>query len=195
MSQCIVLASASPRRKALLAQIGIDCEVMPSQIGEEARENEAPLDYVRRMAGEKARSVAGSVPGRLVLGADTDVIMQSRILGKPRDRADFLEMFGLLSADTHQVITAVSLVQGDRCRVKTSISDVTFRAVSEAEMLAYWETGEPCDKAGGYGIQGLAAMFVRSISGSYSGIMGLPLYETSELLRGAGIRLLQENNA
>jgi septum formation protein len=194
MSQRIVLASASPRREALLAQIGIDCEVMPSQIGEEAFENEAPLDYVRRMAEEKARSVAGIVPERIVLGADTDVVMQSRILGKPRDRDDFMEMFRLLSASTHQVITAVSLVHGEQSRLKTSISDVTFREVSEAEMLAYWETGEPCDKAGGYGIQGLAAMFVRAISGSYSGIMGLPLYETSELLRGAGIRLLQEKN-
>ena len=195
MPQRIVLASASPRRQALLAQIGIDCEVIPSQIDEGARENEAPIEYVRRMAEEKARAVAGLVPGSVVLGADTDVVIGSRILGKPRDRADFMEMFGLLSARTHQVITAVSLVHGEECRLQTSSSDVTFREVSEAEMLAYWETGEPCDKAGGYGIQGLAAMFVRAISGSYSGIMGLPLYETSELLRGAGIRLLQEKNA
>ena len=195
MSQRIVLASASPRRVALLSQIGIDCDVMPSQIDEEARENEAPPDYVRRMAGEKAASVAGLVPGRIVLGADTDVIMQSRILGKPRDKADFLEMFNLLSGRTHQVITAVSVVHGEQYWLKTSISDVTFREVSEEEMLAYWQTGEPCDKAGGYAIQGQAAMFIRAISGSYSGIMGLPLYETSELLSGAGIRLLQEKSA
>ena len=195
MSQRIVLASASPRRAALLSQIGIDCEVMPSRIGEEARENEAPLDYVRRMAREKAASVAGLMPGRIVLGADTDVIMQSRILGKPRDKADFLEMFNLLSGRTHQVITAVSVVCEEQYWLKTSISDVTFREVSEEEMLAYWETGEPCDKAGGYAIQGQAAMFIRAISGSYSGIMGLPLYETSELLSGAGIRLLQEKSA
>ena len=195
MSQRIVLASASPRRVALLSQIGIDCDVMPSQIDEEARENEAPPDYVRRMAAEKAASVAGLVPGRIVLGADTDVIMQSRILGKPRDKADFLEMFNLLSGSTHQVITAVSVVQAEQTWLKTSISDVTFREVSEEEMLAYWQTGEPCDKAGGYAIQGQAAMFICSISGSYSGIMGLPLYETSELLSCAGIRLLQEKSA
>ena len=194
MSQRIVLASASPRRQALLAQIGIDCEVMPSQIDEEARENEVPLDYVRRMAEEKARAVARLMPGRVVLGADTDVIMQSRILGKPRDKADFMEMFSQLSGRTHQVMTAVCLAHGDQRWLKTSISDVTFREVSEEEMLAYWETGEPGDKAGGYAIQGLAAMFIRAISGSYSGIMGLPLYETSELLRGAGIRLLQEKS-
>ncbi|MGD8265549.1 MAG: Maf family protein, partial [Chromatiales bacterium] len=115
MPQRIVLASASPRRVALLSQIGIDCEVMPSQIDEKARENEAPLDYVRRMAEEKAGSVAGLMPGRIVLGADTDVIMQSRILGKPRDKADFLEMFSLLSGSTHEVITAVSLVHGEQC--------------------------------------------------------------------------------
>ena len=195
MSQRIVLASASPRRQALLAQIGIDCEVMPSEIDEGCRDNEAPIDYVRRIAEEKARSVAGRMPERVILGADTAVVIGPRILGKPRDREDFMEMFGLLSASTHRVMTAVSLVHGEQCRLKTSSSDVTFREVSEAEMLAYWETGEPCDKAGGYGIQGLAAMFVRAISGSYSGIMGLPLYETSELLRGAGIRLLQEKNA
>ena len=195
MSQRIVLASASPRRVALLSQIGIDCDVMPSQIDEEARENEAPLDYVRRMAKEKAASVAGLMPGRIVLGADTDVIMQSRILGKPRDKADFLEMFNLLSGRTHQVITAVSVVHAEQYWLKTSISDVTFREVSEEEMLAYWQTGEPCDKAGGYAIQGQAAMFIRAISGSYSGIMGLPLYETSELLSAAGIRLLQEKSA
>lgn len=195
MSQRIVLASASPRRVALLSQIGIDCDVMPSQIDEEARENEAPLDYVRRMAEEKAASVAGLLPGRIVLGADTDVIMQSRILGKPRDKADFLEMFNLLSGRTHQVITAVSVAHAEQYWLKTSISDVTFREVSEEERLAYWQTGEPCDKAGGYAIQGQAAMFIRAISGSYSGIMGLPLYETSELLSGAGIRLLQEKSA
>ena len=195
MSQRIVLASASPRRVALLSQIGIDCDVMPSRIDEEARENEAPPDYVRRMAEEKAASVAGLVPGRIVLGADTDVIMQSRILGKPRDKADFLEMFNLLSGRTHQVITAVSVVHGEQYWLKTSISDVTFREVSEEEMLAYWQTGEPCDKAGGYAIQGQAARFICSISGSYSGIMGLPLYETSELLSCAGIRLLQEKSA
>ena len=195
MSQRIVLASASPRRQALLAQIGIECEVIPSQIDEGTRENEAPIDYVRRIAEEKARSVAGRMPGRVVLGADTAVVIGQRILGKPRDRADFMEMFGLLSASTHRVMTAVSLVHGEQCRLKASSSDVTFCEVSETEMLAYWETDEPCDKAGGYGIQGLAAMFVRAISGSYSGIMGLPLFETSELLRGAGIRLLQEKNA
>ena len=195
MPQRIVLASASPRRVALLSQIGIDCEVMPSQIDEKARENEAPLDYVMRMAEEKAGSVAGLMPGRIVLGADTDVIMQSRILGKPRDKADFLEMFSLLSGSTHEVITAVSLVHGEQRSLMTSISEVSFREVSDEEMHAYWETGEPCDKAGGYAIQGQAAMFICAISGSYSGIMGLPLYETSELLRGAGIRLLQEKNA
>ena len=195
MPQTVVLASASPRRQALLAQIGIECEVMPSRIDEEARKNESPLDYVRRMAVEKATSVAMQVPGRVVLGADTDVVIGPRILGKPRDRADFLEMFSLLSGQTHQVITAVSLVLEERRWLETSVSEVTFREVNEEEMLAYWETGEPCDKAGGYAIQGLAAMFVRAISGSYSGIMGLPLYETSELLRGAGISLLQEKSA
>ena len=194
MPKRIILASASPRRVALLSQIGIDCEVMPSQIDEKARENEAPLEYVRRMAEEKAGSVAGLMPGRIVLGADTDVIMQSRILGKPRDKADFLEMFSLLSGNTHEVITAVCLVHGEQRSLMTSISEVSFREVSDKEMHAYWETGEPCDKAGGYAIQGLAAMFICAISGSYSGIMGLPLYETSELLRGAGIRLLQEKS-
>lgn len=195
MSHPVILASASPRRRSLLKQIGVTCEVMPSGIDEHVREDESPLDYVERMATGKAGAVAGKAPGRVVLGADTDVVLGSRILGKPADRDDFMEMFSLLSGQSHQVISAVCLVRGEQRGVRVSVSDVGFREVGEQEMLDYWATGEPRDKAGGYGIQGFGAVFIRKISGSYSGIMGLPLFETSELLREAGVPLLQGKSA
>jgi septum formation protein len=191
MSQPIILASASPRRKALLGQIGIDCEVIPSEIDERPFEDEHPLNYVRRMAAEKAMAITERYPERIVLGADTDVIVDERILGKPADRDDFIETFSLLSGRSHQVISAVCVMRGEEGSLMISISEVEFRDVSEQQMRDYWDSGEPRDKAGGYGIQGLGAIFVRNIQGSYSGIMGLPLYETSELLREAGVAPLQ----
>jgi septum formation protein len=122
-----------------------------------------------------------------VLGADTAVVLDGQILGKPRDRAHALEMLAALSGRTHQVLTAVALAAGDSTRLRLSASDVTLRRLAPAECSLYWDTGEACDKAGGYAIQGLAAVFVAGLTGSYSGVMGLPIFETAELLDAAGV--------
>lgn len=192
MRPMIYLASASPRRRELLGQLGIPCEVRPAEVDEKALPSESPDEYVSRVAVEKARSVAASLaePDTLVLAADTAVAKGGEIFGKPVDREDALRMLGALSGGTHRVYTGVALVQGARCGEALSRSEVRFRALTDAEALAYWETGEPVDKAGAYGIQGLGALFVEELRGSYSGVMGLPLFETARLLESFGYRLL-----
>lgn len=153
---------------------------------------EAPEDYVQRVALDKARAgraLLGRVSDLPVLAADTAVVIDGRILGKPRDRAAAAAMMRQLSGRTHRVLSGVALV-GARERLDLSVSEVTFREVSPEEGRAYWETGEPADKAGGYGIQGVGALFVRELRGSYSGVVGLPLFETSRLLSEAGIQVL-----
>jgi septum formation protein len=186
----IHLASLSPRRRALLAQIGIRHDVVPVVVDEATRPGEAPAEYVLRLALAKARAGRARQDDRPVLGADTAVVVEDRILGKPRDRDDALAMLATLSGREHRVLTAVALV-GGREETRLSVSHVRFRVVAAAEAAAYWETGEPADKAGGYAVQGLGAIFVESIAGSYSGVMGLPLFETGELLRRAGIAPLR----
>lgn len=181
----IYLASASPRRSALLAQIGIAHRVAPVAVDESVAGAEAPEAYVARLAALKADTLWHSLPAdrRLpVLGSDTSVVVDATILGKPADEGDCLRMLELLSGRTHQVHTAVAVRGAVGSEVRLSVSDVTFRALTKAEMRAYWQTGEPADKAGGYAIQGRGAVFIRHIAGSYSGIMGLPLFETAELL-------------
>lgn len=185
----ILLASASPRRRELLQQIGVSFEVIPANIDERHRPDESIQDYVHRMAREKARLIWDNLEPtqrRGVLAADTVVVIAGEILGKPTDQADALRMLRLLSGRTHQVLSAVALYNGT-LHTALSVSEVTFRSVSEAEMVAYWATGEPADKAGAYGIQGYAAIFIEHLVGSYSGVMGLPLFETAMLLRNAGI--------
>ena len=181
----LVLASASPRRRELLTQLGVSFTVYPADIDETARRGEAPADYVHRMAVEKARC-GFEQAGITALGADTAVVIGDRILGKPADRADALYMLELLSGATHQVLSAVALADGAGVRSRLSTTEVRFGEISAAARAAYWDTGEPADKAGAYAIQGLGAVFVAHISGSYSGVVGLPLYETAELLRAAG---------
>lgn len=185
----IILASASPRRSALLTQIGIAHRVMPVDIDETALAAERPAAYVQRLAAAKAERLWSqlSPSDRLpVLGADTSVALGGQILGKPRDRNDCIDMLRALSGRTHHVFTAVAL-QWDRGReVRLSVSEVTFRRLDDAEIAAYWDSGEPADKAGAYAVQGLAAVFIERIAGSYSGIVGLPLYETGELLTRVG---------
>jgi septum formation protein len=186
----IWLASASPRRSALLKQIGIAHEVRPVDLDETANAGESPADYVMRLARAKAHALWSRLTGeqRLpVLGSDTTVALGNDVLGKPQDREDGLRMLRALSGRTHQVYTAVALQHERGCVARLSVSDVTVKTLSEAEIAAYWETGEPADKAGAYGIQGRAAVFIERIAGSYSGIVGLPLYETGELLRTIGI--------
>src|SRR5690606_38040651 len=190
-SNQLYLASASPRRRELLAQLGLRYRVLPQQVDESRAPDEDPAAYVIRLARAKARagwrtlSEGDATP---VLGADTVVACEGRLLGKPRDLADAREMLGLLSGRAHEVLTAVA-VQGARQAVDAlSRTSVEFRRLSDEEILAYWESGEPRDKAGAYAVQGRGALFVRRINGSYSGVVGLPVYETARLLEDFGLR-------
>jgi septum formation protein len=189
----IYLASRSPRRHALLAQIGVRFAVLDAQVDETLHPGEHAEDYVLRLAREKARRArAGLSPGdrRPVLGADTAVVVDEHILGKPHDLEESLAMMQALSGRSHRVLTAVALIAPDGERTDLSESRVSFRSLTREECVRYWHTGEPCDKAGGYGIQGLGALFVAGLNGSYSGVMGLPLFETGRLLGQAGIDLV-----
>lgn len=184
----LYLASGSPRRRELLEQVGVAFSVVAAPIDETPLPDESPRDYVERLALGKAQAGARSlaVPG-VVLGADTAVILDGRILGKPLDQDDSAQTLAFLSGREHQVLTAVALVSGERQEVISVSSQVRFRPLSSTEISAYWASGEPRDKAGGYAIQGLGAVFVQSIQGSYSGVVGLPLCETAQLLGNFGI--------
>jgi septum formation protein len=187
----IYLASASPRRSALLDQIGVAHRIRPVDVDERALNSETPDQYVRRLAVLKAETLweqLGAAQRQPVLGADTAVVLEGEILGKPRDEQDCLQMLGKLSARTHRVYTAVALRKVSGCEAKVNVSEVTFRKLATDEIRRYWRTGEPADKAGGYAVQGRAALFIERIAGSYSGIMGLPLFETGELLAAIGAR-------
>ena len=176
----------------MLTQIGVAHQVRAVDIDEQALSHESPRSYVARLARAKAQTLWDRLPTneRLpVLGSDTTVAMGADILGKPRDRGEGLRMLERLSGETHQVFTAVALCHDGGCDLRINVSDVTFRALTSTEIDAYWETGEPLDKAGGYAVQGMAAVFIERITGSYSGIMGLPLHETAELLHLIGWRL------
>ncbi len=184
----LYLASRSPRRRLLLQQIGVRYGVLAIEIDESPLLGESPEDYVLRLALDKARAGQALVADRgiPVLGADTVVVLDQQILGKPRDRQSAFTLLRKLSGRTHRVLSAVALV-GEEESATLSISEVSFRNLSDAEIQAYWETGEPADKAGAYGIQGRGALFIRELRGSYSGVMGLPLYETGQLLAAAGM--------
>ena len=183
------LASVSPRRRELLAQIGVPHVVTGAHIDESALSGERPRAYVQRMARTKALSVWEHDPSLPVLAADTTVVLDNVIFGKPLDRDDALRMLGTLSGRTHEVLTAVALATSSGVAMRLSESRVTFRALTAEECAAYWETGEPRDKAGAYAVQGFAAVFIESLAGSYSGVMGLPLFETAQLLQAAGVPL------
>ena len=191
MSVDIYLASASPRRAELLRQIGVRFEAIVTDVVETPRGDEPAEAYVMRLARSKARrgaelAHARRLPLRPVLGADTEVVLDGEILGKPRDRAHGMEMLRRLSGRTHQVLTAISLLDQDETYDALSASQVTLAALRESDIARYWDTGEPADKAGSYAIQGAAAAFVAHIEGSYSGIVGLPLFEVTQLLRCVG---------
>lgn len=195
----IVLASASPRRSALLTQIGVPHVVRASDVDESALAGESPDALVRRLAHSKAlaglqgSSIHSAADHPLpVLGADTIVVLQDVVFGKPRDQADAVRMLLALAGHTHHVLTAVALAmpgRGPAVAISLALSDtaVTMRAITPAEAGAYWASGEPAGKAGGYAIQGLGAQFIAHIDGSYSGVMGLPLYETAQLLQAHGL--------
>jgi len=188
----IYLASASPRRSELLRQIGVPFEVWPASIEEAVAEGEAPEEYVRRLATAKADSVWEDVESddlepRPVLAADTAVVLEGRVLGKPAAPGEAEAMLAELSGRTHRVLTAVALRCGPKTEALLCTTEVRFRATTDAERRAYCATDEPYDKAGGYGIQGLAAVFVEHLNGSYSAVVGLPLYETALLLDRHGV--------
>lgn len=179
----------SPRRSELLRQIGVVHSIIKVDVDETPHRGEQPKEYVIRLAQEKA--LAGQVDldhnkHRLVLAADTSVVVDNQILGKPKDKEQALEMMQLLSNRSHWVYSGVALA-GDAMGHEISESLVTFREVSREEAAAYWDSGEPADKAGGYGIQGMGSIFISRIEGSFSGVMGLPLFETTQLLMQAGI--------
>jgi septum formation protein len=186
----VYLASGSPRRRELLAQIGVPFRLLAAAVDETPLCEESPLAYVSRLAAAKAEAGWASPRDDAltpVLAADTAVVLDDEILGKPRDRADALHMLRKLSGRAHQVLTAVALRSAAKLKVSVSDSRVTFRPLEPAEARAYWDTGEPRDKAGAYAIQGSAAVFITDLRGSYSGVMGLPLFETAELLQSAGV--------
>ncbi len=180
----LYLASKSPRRRELLSQIGVIYSVISVNVPEERKEGELPAVYVQRLALEKSLVGFESLAHdkKPVLGADTIVVSDGIILEKPKNQADAVSMLKRLSGNRHQVMTAVALKDAENHQVKLSVSDVDFRVLTEKEIRIYWESGEPKDKAGGYGIQGLGGVFVKNLSGSYSAVVGLPLYETQLLL-------------
>ncbi len=188
----IYLASRSPRRRALLDQLGVSFRVLDLEIDESTLAGESPDALVRRLAAAKAQAGRGLLGHRgpdLVLGADTVAVLDDEVLGKPRDAAHACELLMRLSGCCHRVLSAVALASADGTGTRLSESRVCFRQLSRQECEAYASSGEPLDKAGGYGIQGRAAAFVSDLHGNYSGVVGLPLYETAELLSEAGVAL------
>ncbi|KAF1311425.1 nucleoside triphosphate pyrophosphatase [Pseudomonas putida] len=188
----LYLASGSPRRRELLAQIGVPFTVTSAPIDETPLPDESAVAYVERLARSKAEAGLASLAGpAVVLGADTAVVLDGRILGKPENREDALAMLADLAGREHQVLTAVALSDGQCCLSVCVTSNVCFRAIDPQEAQRYWASGEPVDKAGGYAIQGLGAVFVTGLQGSYSAVVGLPLSETAELLAQFGIACWQ----
>lgn len=187
----LTLASRSPRRREILNQIGVRYRVASSDVAEVHQSRESPEDYVQRLAISKAQAVAGQDSSVPVLGADTIVVSGGQILEKPIGREHASEMLVALSGSTHQVISGVALVQAGRIETAQSRTEVRFRALTLTEIEAYWTTGEPLDKSGGYAIQGLGAVFVESIAGSYSNVVGLPIEALVPLLCSFNVPIWQ----
>ncbi len=186
----LILASTSPRRREILAALGLAFDVVPVEVDETPLEGETPGDMVIRLAVAKA-AAGPRGPGAVVIAADTAVVVDERMLGKPRDRDDCLAMLARLAGRGHRVLTGVALRTAAGTLTALSATDVFFREIGRDEALAYWHSGEPRDKAGAYGIQGLGGVFVERIEGSYSGVVGLPVFETAALLRQAGCGVLE----
>lgn len=187
MSHALILASKSPRRKELLTQLGYQFTCLSADIDESQRANELPYQYVERLSIKKAQCIADQHNNSIVLGSDTCVVINNEILGKPKDFPDCLRQLQLLSNNEHQVLTAVAVTQKNILKSIVVTTQVFFKPLTETEIQAYWQTGEPQDKAGSYGIQGIAGQFVKHIHGSYSSVVGLPLYETTQLLSQFGL--------
>ncbi len=187
----LLLASASPRRGALLDQLGIRYQIHPAELHEEPQDLELPDHYVQRLAAEKSLTAQTQTRTTLpVLAADTEVVLDGEIFGKPEDEDHAVSMLKKLSGREHFVLSAVSLRHGDQHWASLSVSQVLFMPLEDHEIRAYWRTGEPLGKAGAYAIQGLGSLFIERLAGSFSGVMGLPLRETSALLKQVGINPL-----
>lgn len=185
------LASKSPRRRELLTQIGVRYSVVEVNVPERKLDSESPLDYVCRLAKDKACAGALKFPGIATLGSDTIVCLGDEVLEKPKDENDAVAMLQRLSGASHTVYTAIALTDGDKIDVAYSDTKVRFRKITNAEAHAYWATGEAADKAGAYGIQGLGAVFVEQITGSYSGVVGLPIETLYPMLKAFDIPVWQ----
>ncbi|MCH8099187.1 MAG: septum formation inhibitor Maf [Proteobacteria bacterium] len=193
MSPVLQLASTSPRRQEILRSLGLTFTVIAVEIDESRLEGETPQQMVLRLAANKAAAAAAvSEDSQLVIGADTLVVLGDRVLGKPRGMDDAVEMLMKLSGRSHTVLTGVALWSSTGITSALSQTEVRFREIGRDEARAYWHSGEPCDKAGSYAIQGRGGTFVAAISGSYSGVVGLPVYELAELLGNAGIEVVKK---
>ncbi len=186
MNRSLLLASASPRRREILSNLGYTVAVFSSDIDETQLPNELPADYVLRLAVEKNRAVAHKYGSMPIVSADTAVVLDGMILGKPENQEHAAHMLRRLSGSVHQVLTAVCVSFQGREQAAVQSSDVRFKTLSEPEIAAYIASGEPMDKAGAYGIQGIGGVFVSHLSGSFTGVMGLPVFETLQLLRQCG---------
>lgn len=186
----IVLASASPRRQELLRQVGVSFRVIPSGVDEQVATPMTPAELVEHLALIKAEDVAAREPGALIIGADTIVVVDDAVLGKPRDRAEAIAMLQQLSGRSHTVMTGVALIEGDRRLVAHEETAVRFRPLTLAQIERYVDSGEPMDKAGGYGIQGRASALIEGIEGDYFNVVGLPLCRTVQMLAQFGVDVL-----
>ena len=193
MNKKIILASASPRRKELLKLIGLTFEVIPSDVEENIENESFSPELIENLAAEKAADIAKKIiyPA-IIIGSDTVVLIDNKVLGKPKDKKDAFNMLKMLSGNTHQVISAIAVIDTETGKVfkDSVVSDVTFKQLSDEEINAYIETGEPMDKAGAYAIQGFAGMFVKSINGCYSNIVGISVFKLAEMLKEFGVELL-----
>jgi len=188
----LILASASPRRRDLLAEVGLRFEVIPSSVEEEHQDGLSPLEVARTLAGEKAADVASRFTSGIVIGADTIVVLDGEILGKPKDPEDAFQMLRRLSGRSHEVITALVLIEAESGKMMTGqeTTRVFFKEMTDREISAYISTGEPMDKAGAYGIQGKGMLLVRRIQGCYTNVVGLPMMKLTEMLSEMGVRIL-----
>ena len=189
VSSPLLLASSSPRRQSLLAELGVAFECFSPDVDETVQAGESPHDYVLRLAKAKAQAGLTHLPDATVIGSDTSVVVDDQILGKPRDYQDFERMMTMLSGRSHQVMTSLAVLKKDRCLAQVVTTDVHFFDISAEQIQRYWQTQEPCDKAGGYGIQGKGAVFVREIEGNYSAVVGLPLAHTAQMLAEFGFTI------
>jgi septum formation protein len=193
MNKKLILASASPRRKDLLNSIGLEFEVIPSQIEENLENQSFSLELIENLAKEKALEVAGKINfPALIIGSDTVVVIDNEILGKPSDLEDAARMIKMLSGKTHKVVSAIFIYDTETKKsIANSVtSEVTFRELEQAEIINYVNTKEPLDKAGAYAIQGKAGIFVKSINGCYSNIVGISVFRVAQILKEFGIRIL-----